>query len=214
VKNVWKSVGIWQSQKQQYSGTLFPYTVYKLAVLYSAGKTAGGFRPNPVQPFGSATVLLVLQRTVTKNSTYWSLGEPFVKRFALCHRTVVCVSCNVGVFGQTVGWIKMPLGIHRGRPRPRRHVRWGPSSSTERGTTAPTFRPMSIVAKRSHISATAGLLSLFTFSTVRKGTKDSGRKTIGQKLQQWSILNEILCGVHSAWNITCHLRNAKNSIVI
>jgi len=41
--------------------------------------------------------------------------------------------------------------LYVGRPRPRRHcVRWGLSfpTPTERGTAAPTFRPMSIVAKR------------------------------------------------------------------
>ena len=36
-------------------------------------------------------------------------------------------------------------------------VRWGPSSPLK-GTQPPTFRPMSIVAKRSPISATAQLL--------------------------------------------------------
>jgi len=42
-----------------------------------------------------------------------------------------------------------------GRPPPRSYcVRWGPSSPVKRGT-APNFRPMSIVAKRSPISATA-----------------------------------------------------------
>jgi len=42
-----------------------------------------------------------------------------------------CLSvCNVDVYsGQTVGWIKMPLGTEVRRPRPRRHCfRWGPSS--------------------------------------------------------------------------------------
>jgi len=41
---------------------------------------------------------------------------------------------------------------------PRPHcVRRGPTSP-KKGTTAPNFRPMSIVAKRSSISATAELL--------------------------------------------------------
>jgi len=48
-----------------------------------------------------------------------------------------------------------------GRARPRPHcVRWRPCSSTERGTAAPMFRPMSIVAKLSPVSATAELLLL------------------------------------------------------
>jgi len=51
-----------------------------------------------------------------------------------------------------------------GRPRPRRHcVRWGPSSSRPKmGHSTPAFRRMSIVAKRSPISATAELLFVFT----------------------------------------------------
>ena len=27
----------------------------------------------------------------------WVFGPPFVKRFALCYLTIVCLSCNVGV---------------------------------------------------------------------------------------------------------------------
>jgi len=44
-------------------------------------------------------------------------GRSFVKRFALCYRTVVCVSlCLVTLVycGQTAGWIKMPLGAEVG----------------------------------------------------------------------------------------------------
>jgi len=55
--------------------------------------------------------------------------------------------------GQIAGWIKMPLGSepNGGKPQPmRRCVRWGRSSlphPAKRGT-APSFRCMSIVAKR------------------------------------------------------------------
>jgi len=56
-----------------------------------------------------------------------------------------CLSVTLVYCGQTIGWIEMPLGTERGRPRLRRHcVRWGPSSPTERDTTAPTFRRMSL----------------------------------------------------------------------
>jgi len=49
-------------------------------------------------------------------------GRPFVKRFALCYRTVVCLSVCLFVClsvtlvycGQTVGWIKMKLGMKAG----------------------------------------------------------------------------------------------------
>jgi len=60
--------------------------------------------------------------------------------------------------GQTAGWIKMPLGMEVGL---------GPGDFMLDGTqlpfpsktgTAPNFRPMSIVAKRSPISATAEFL--------------------------------------------------------
>jgi len=51
--------------------------------------------------------------------------------------------------GQTAGWIRMPATWHRGRTRPRpQYVRLGPSCLPKRGTAAPSFRPMSIVAKR------------------------------------------------------------------
>ena len=81
-------------------------------------------------------------------------GRPFVKRFELCYQTVtsVCLSlsdCNVGVCGQTVGWIKMKLGMQVGLG-PGDCVRWAPSSPRKKGVQPPppNFRPTSIVAKR------------------------------------------------------------------
>jgi len=46
-------------------------------------------------------------------------GRPFVKRFALCHQTIVCpvqsdLSVMIVYCGQTVGRIKMKLGIRVG----------------------------------------------------------------------------------------------------
>jgi len=65
----------------------------------------------------------------------------------------VCLSVTLVYCGQMVGWIRMPLWPkptstwYECRPRPRPHcVRWG-RSSPKRGTTAPTFWSMSIVAK-------------------------------------------------------------------
>jgi len=55
------------------------------------------------------------------------------------------------------GWMDQDGTVYEGRPQPWPHsVTWGPSSITppKRGT-APNFRPMSIVVKRSPISATA-----------------------------------------------------------
>jgi len=56
----------------------------------------------------------------------------------------VCLYVTLVYRGQTVGWIKMPLGMEvGGRPRPRRHcVRWGPSFPHGKGHSSPyTFRP-------------------------------------------------------------------------
>jgi len=47
-------------------------------------------------------------------------GWPFVERFALCHRTVVvsvclsCLSVTLMYCGQTVGWMKIKLGMQVG----------------------------------------------------------------------------------------------------
>jgi len=76
-----------------------------------------------------------------------TLGQPFVKRFALCYRTLILsvhpVSNAGGLWPN--GWMDQDETWHRARPWPRPHcVRWGPSSP-QRGTN---FRPMSVVAKR------------------------------------------------------------------
>jgi len=104
-------------------------------------------------------------------------GWPFVKWFALCYRTgplSVCLSCpsclSVTLMhcGQMVGWIKMPLGTEMGL---------GPGHIVLNGNPAPlppkkgaqqfrNFRHISIVAKRSPISATAELLFSLWFSAV------------------------------------------------
>ena len=92
-------------------------------------------------------------------------GRPFAKRFALCYRTVVlsCLSssvCDLGVLwpnclmDQDATW-------YAGRPRPRPHCfRLGPNvSPLQKRGTSPNFRPTSVVAKRSPVSATAEHLS-------------------------------------------------------
>ena len=72
-------------------------------------------------------------------------GRPFVKRFALCYRTVVLsvlsvLSVTLVYCGQTVGRITTKLGT--GRPRPWPHcVRRGPSSPSYKGARTPNFGP-------------------------------------------------------------------------
>ena len=77
-------------------------------------------------------------------------GRPFVKRFALCYQTVVCLYCfsvclsvspvcNVGVLWPN-GWTDQDETWHAGRPRPRPHcVTWGPSSPSLKGAQPPIF---------------------------------------------------------------------------
>ena len=54
------------------------------------------------------------------NSMRTVFGRPVVKRFALCYQTVVCLSCPVCLSltfvhcGQTVGRIKVKLGVQVG----------------------------------------------------------------------------------------------------
>jgi len=76
-------------------------------------------------------------------------GRPFVKRFALCYRTVVlsvcpvCLSvCNVRALWPN-GWTDQDETWHAGMPRPWPHcVRGGrPSSTSPKGAEPPIFGP-------------------------------------------------------------------------
>jgi len=66
---------------------------------------------------------------------------------------------------QTASWISISFGMEVGLGAGDT-VLWGPSSHTETGTAAPTFRPMSTVVKRSPISATAELLFFMPLTMV------------------------------------------------
>jgi len=75
----------------------------------------------------------------------------------------VCPVCNVGVLWSN-GRMDQDATWYGGTPRPRRHcVRWGIISPIRKWAQqpSPTFRPMSIVTKRSPNSATAELLFIF-----------------------------------------------------
>jgi len=73
-----------------------------------------------------------------------------------CLSCPICLSvCNVGVWWPN-GWMDQDATWYGNRPRPRRHcARWAPSCPLKGHSYPPSFRPMSIVAKRSSISATA-----------------------------------------------------------
>jgi len=67
--------------------------------------------------------------------------RPFVKRFALCYRSVVLsvLSCLSVTFVHC-GWTDQDETWHAGRPRPWPHcVRWGPSSPSPKGHSPGQF---------------------------------------------------------------------------
>jgi len=76
-------------------------------------------------------------------------GRPFVKWFALCYQSVVCLSCPVCLSVCDVralwpnGWTDRDETWHAGRPWPWPHcVRWGPSSPCPKGAQPhPLFGP-------------------------------------------------------------------------
>jgi len=64
-----------------------------------------------------------------------SLGDQFVKRFALCYRSVVCPVlsiCNVDALWPN-GWMDQNETWHAGRHRPRHIVLDGPGSPSRKG---------------------------------------------------------------------------------
>ena len=83
----------------------------------------------------------------------------FGERFALYYGSCLsCLTVTLVYCGQTIGWIKMPLGTEVGLGPDDIVLDGDCSSHMDRGTAVPTFWAMSIVAKRSPISATAELL--------------------------------------------------------
>jgi len=80
-------------------------------------------------------------------------GQPFVKRFALCYQTVVCLSCLSVTFvhcGQTVGWIKMKLGMRVGLGHGHIVLDGDPALPPPKGHSPPNFQPISVAAKWLH----------------------------------------------------------------
>jgi len=47
-------------------------------------------------------------------NSYYIFGQPFVKWFALCYQTAVCLSVMLVYCGQMVGWNNMKLGMEAG----------------------------------------------------------------------------------------------------
>jgi len=88
--------------------------------------------------------------------TFLNVFGPLFEKGSLCYQTVICLSvCPVCLSvtlvycGQTVGWIKMKLGMQVGLG-PGHIVFDGNSAPLPKGAQPPPphFRPMSVVAKR------------------------------------------------------------------
>jgi len=82
-------------------------------------------------------------------------------KFALCYQTVVlsCLYVTLVYCGQTVGRIKMKLGMQVVLGPGHIVLDGDPPPLPKNRGQSPNFRPTSIVAKRSPISATAEHLS-------------------------------------------------------
>ena len=106
-------------------------------------------------------------------------GQPIVKRFALCYRTVVqsvCLSCpvlSVSYMSCLQRWCIVAKRLdgsrwnlaRRYRHQPRPHcIRWGPSSSSPKGAQPPIFGPCLFAAKRSPYTRPSQLLMSTCFS--------------------------------------------------
>jgi len=81
-------------------------------------------------------------------------GRPCVKRFALCYRTVVlslpCLSVTLVYCSQTVGRIKMKLGMQVGLGPGHIVLGGDPAAPPPKGHSPPNFRPISVPAKWLH----------------------------------------------------------------
>jgi len=78
---------------------------------------------------------LMIQLIHISSSNIPVFGRPFVRRFALSYRTVVCLSCSLSVYNigvlQPNGWMDQDETWHAGLPSAQAtFVRWGPSSPT------------------------------------------------------------------------------------
>jgi len=69
------------------------------------------------------------------------LGRPFVKQFALCYRSTVCLSVMLVYCGQTVGRIKMKLGTHVGLGPGNIALGGNPAPPPPKGHSPPIFGP-------------------------------------------------------------------------
>ena len=137
----------WSIEYRGALGTFCPKIAKKIAISYP--KIASFY--TQIQLFFPGDTFFSLSHATSFWRTVTSDGPPYATE------PLSCLSClSVTYCGQTVGWIKMPLG----RPT---EVGLGPGDIVLDGDPAPplrkgaqqppTFRPMSIVAKRGQMVA-------------------------------------------------------------
>jgi len=102
----------------------------------------GASRASFIAVFGRSLLVMVRQRST------------------VCYETILLfvLSVTLVYYGQTVGRIKMPLRMEISLGSGATVLDRGPAPPRKGAQQPPTFRSMSIVAKRSPISATAALL--------------------------------------------------------
>jgi len=105
----------------------------------------------------AATVAATTAETscTTSPSQIPLFGRPFVKRFAICYRTVVCPVCPVlsvtlVYCGQRVGRIKMKLGTQVGLGPGHIVLNWDPAPPPQMAQPPSNFLPISVAAKWLH----------------------------------------------------------------
>ena len=115
--------------------------------------------PLAFAPYSSVSCKVTLNRpTSTANmsghlpSAILVFGRPFVKRFVLCYWTVVLsclsvLSVTLVYCGQTVGWIKMKLGMEVGLGLGHIVLDGTRSPSRKGHSPLPCFRPISVEDK-------------------------------------------------------------------
>jgi len=126
-------------------------------------------------------------------------GRPFVKRFTLCYQSVVCPVClsvTLVYCGQTVGWIKMKLGMQVGFSPGHIVLDGDPPVPSQKGTEPPIFGPCLLWPKGFWIKMPLGMeVGLGPGHILLEGDPT--------QLPKWGtgpqFLDHICCGQMAGW---------------
>ena len=99
------------------------------------------------------------------------------------------------------GLTKMPLGMEVGISPGHIELDEDPAASPPKKVSVPHFRPMSIVAKRSPISATAEHLLYFTYVHNRQFSESQQKiSSLTEQLERKTTVNSAAGDVHGSEN--------------